>query len=105
MLYITTIVYFSRYPVQTFTRGRLLHPLCTQRLSNTLQLTAQNQSDTSLTLTSLACRNSAFPGLAFTQEDLDMVLYGYARNRVRERFPGHAISGLRTSELNHGKFT
>ena len=44
-----------------------------------------------------------FPGLMFTQEDLDMVLYGYARNKVNEQLPGHALSGLRTGELSYGE--
>lgn len=44
-----------------------------------------------------------FTGFMFTQEDVDMILYGYARNKVNEQLPGHALSGLRVSELSHGK--
>ena len=44
-----------------------------------------------------------FPSFMFTQEDLDMVLYGYARNKVNEQLPGHALSGLRTGELSYGR--
>ena len=43
-----------------------------------------------------------FPGLLFSQEDVDMVLYGYARTRVNEHLPGHALSGLRSSQLSYG---
>ncbi|XP_074651554.1 PR domain zinc finger protein 14-like [Tubulanus polymorphus] len=42
------------------------------------------------------------PGLVFGPADLDMVLYGYAKSRPEERLAGHALSGLRTSNLNHG---
>ena len=44
-----------------------------------------------------------YPGLMFSQEDVDMVLYGYARNRVNEHLPGHALSGLRIGELSYGE--
>ena len=44
-----------------------------------------------------------FPGFVFTQEDLDMVLYGYAKNKVTDQFPGHALSGLRIGELSYGE--
>ncbi|XP_064637436.1 PR domain zinc finger protein 14-like isoform X2 [Lineus longissimus] len=43
-----------------------------------------------------------FVGFMFSQDDLDMVLYGYAKNKVGEQLPGHALSGLRISELSHG---
>ena len=42
-------------------------------------------------------------GLVFSQEDLDMVLYGYARNKTSEQLPGHALSGLRLGDLSHGE--
>ena len=45
------------------------------------------------------------PALMFTQEDVDMVLYGYARNKAAAQVPGHALSGLRTGELSYGTFT
>ena len=35
------------------------------------------------------------PSFMFNQEDLDMILYGYAKNKVNEALPGHALSGLR----------
>ncbi|KAK2193482.1 hypothetical protein NP493_12g06025 [Ridgeia piscesae] len=42
------------------------------------------------------------PGVVFTQEDVDMVLYGYARIRGNRQIPGHALSGLRIGELSYG---
>ena len=39
----------------------------------------------------------------FSYEDLDTVLYGYAKNKVNEHLPGHALSGLRISDLSYGK--
>jgi hypothetical protein len=44
-----------------------------------------------------------FMGFMFSQEDLDMVLYGYTKNKVGEQLPGHALTGLRISELSHGE--
>ena len=44
------------------------------------------------------------PNLLFTQDNLDMVLYGYARTKGHEQIPGHALSGLRLGQLSHGKF-
>ncbi|CAH1788532.1 unnamed protein product [Owenia fusiformis] len=43
-----------------------------------------------------------FQGIMFTQEEVDMVLYGYARNKVTELSNGHALTGLRTNDLTHG---
>ncbi len=48
---------------------------------------------------------SPFQAPLFSQEDLDMVLYGYARNRAGEQITGHALSGLRIGELSYGKRT
>ena len=46
-----------------------------------------------------------FPvGLVFTQEELDMVLYGYARNKNGHQLPGHALSGLRIGQLSYGGY-
>lgn len=42
-------------------------------------------------------------GLVFSQEDLDMVLYGYARSKTNDQLPGHALSGLRLGDLSHGE--
>ena len=44
------------------------------------------------------------PGISFTQENIDMVLYGYARVRGNRHIPGHALSGLRIGELSYGKY-
>ena len=43
------------------------------------------------------------PGVMFSAEDLDMVLYGYARTRPGDSPQGHALSGLRIGELSYGK--
>ena len=45
-----------------------------------------------------------FPTFVFTQEDLDMVLYGYARGKPGSpgASQGHALSGLRIGELSYG---
>ncbi|XP_013402611.1 PR domain zinc finger protein 14 [Lingula anatina] len=43
-----------------------------------------------------------FGGAMFSQEDLDMILYGYARNKINDHLPGHALSGLRISDISHG---
>ena len=42
-------------------------------------------------------------GVVFSQEEVDMALYGYARSREKQG-PGHALSGLRVGQLSHGKF-
>ncbi|XP_012943945.2 PR domain zinc finger protein 14-like [Aplysia californica] len=42
------------------------------------------------------------PALTFSQEELDMVLYGYTRGRSSDRYHGHALSGLKFGELSHG---
>ena len=44
------------------------------------------------------------PGISFTQENIDMVLYGYARIRGNRQIPGHALSGLRIGELSYGEY-
>lgn len=40
--------------------------------------------------------------LIFSQEDVDMVLYGYARSSSAH-VPGHALSGLRIGHLSYGQ--
>ena len=47
-----------------------------------------------------------FPTFVFTQEDLDMVLYGYARGKPGSpgASQGHALSGLRIGELSYGEY-
>ncbi|KAJ8301881.1 hypothetical protein KUTeg_020868 [Tegillarca granosa] len=42
------------------------------------------------------------PTFTFSQEDLDMSLYGYTRNRQHNKCNGHALSGLKLGDLNHG---
>ena len=43
-------------------------------------------------------------GFTFRQQDLDTVLYGYAKNRCAENdVRGHALSGLKTNQLSYGK--
>lgn len=44
-----------------------------------------------------------FVGFTFTLDELDMVLYGYAKCKMNEKYPGHALSGLRIGDLSHGK--
>ena len=41
-------------------------------------------------------------GFMFTQDDLDMALYGYAKNRGEDQVVGHSLSGLRIGELSYG---
>ena len=54
----------------------------------------------------VACSPSPFPpSFMFSQEDLDMILYGYAKNKVNEQLPGRALSGLRIGELSYGQYT
>lgn len=43
------------------------------------------------------------PTFSFSQEEVDSVLYGYTKNKT-ERCNGHALSGIRSSDLSHGKF-
>ena len=43
------------------------------------------------------------PTFSFSQEEVDSVLYGYTKNKT-ERCNGHALSGIRSSNLSHGKF-
>eukprot|EP00106_Octopus_bimaculoides_P010424 XP_014777866.1 PREDICTED: PR domain zinc finger protein 14-like [Octopus bimaculoides] len=43
-----------------------------------------------------------FVGFTFTLEEVDMVLYGYAKCKMNEKYPGHALSGLRIGDLSHG---
>lgn len=48
-----------------------------------------------------------FLGFTFSQDELDMVLYGYAKNSGSTgqlQIPGHALSGLKIGDLSHGKF-
>ena len=49
----------------------------------------------------------AYPGmgLCISQEDLDMVLYGYAKGKNGEQCHGHALSGLKIGDISHGKIT
>ena len=44
-------------------------------------------------------------GLDFSRDELDMVLYGYAKASERDAKPklGVALSGLRIGELSYGK--
>jgi len=49
-------------------------------------------------------RHEFSPGPGFTQTQLDMVLYGYARSGSTRSDPGHAISGIKSSELSYGRF-
>lgn len=42
-------------------------------------------------------------GFDFTGEDLDMVLYGYAKGKENDPSLGLALSGLRIGELSYGK--
>ncbi|KAK2151076.1 hypothetical protein LSH36_376g01019 [Paralvinella palmiformis] len=48
------------------------------------------------------CQKSSPSNVLFTQENLDMVLYGYAKANNRDHIPGYALSGLRLGELSHG---
>ncbi|KAH9512540.1 PR domain zinc finger protein 14 [Bulinus truncatus] len=41
------------------------------------------------------------PRLTFTQEELDMVLYGYTKGRTSDRYHGHALSGLKFGHVSH----
>ena len=41
-------------------------------------------------------------GLLFTQDDLDMVLYGYVKSKSEDQLIGHSLSGLRVGELSYG---
>ncbi|KAL4225954.1 PR domain zinc finger protein 14 [Mactra antiquata] len=45
--------------------------------------------------------NPAVPGMTFTQKDVDLVLYGYTKNKQNETNK-HALSGLRSGELSYG---
>lgn len=47
-----------------------------------------------------------YPTFVFSQEDLDMVLYGYARGKPGSpgATQGHALSGLRIGELSYGEY-
>ena len=49
--------------------------------------------------------NRGMATFMFAQDDLDMVLYGYARNKTagEGQMPGHALSGLRIGELSYGE--
>ena len=49
------------------------------------------------------CQKNPQSNMLFTQENLDMVLYGYAKANSRDHIPGYALSGLRLGELSHGK--
>lgn len=40
--------------------------------------------------------------LTFSQEEVDMVLYGYTKNKSDEK-KKHALSGLRSGDLSYGK--
>lgn len=44
-----------------------------------------------------------FAGFLFTHEDVDMALYGYAKNRTDDQMIGHSLSGLRIGELTYGR--
>ncbi|CAG5115933.1 unnamed protein product, partial [Candidula unifasciata] len=41
------------------------------------------------------------PPLTFSQEEVDMVLYGYTKGRASDRFHGHALSGLKFGHVSH----
>jgi hypothetical protein len=47
-----------------------------------------------------SCSPAFAPSFMFSQEDLDMILYGYAKNKVNEALPGHALSGLRIGQYS-----
>lgn len=42
------------------------------------------------------------PTFSFSQEEVDMVLYGYTKNKQGEKLNGHALSGLRLGDITHG---
>lgn len=46
-----------------------------------------------------------FVGFEFSREDLDMVLYGYAKGKENHPSLGLALSGLRIGELSYGKWS
>lgn len=43
----------------------------------------------------------SFPTLNFSQKEVDMVLYGYTKNKEDEK-SRHALSGLRSGDLSYG---
>lgn len=43
------------------------------------------------------------PTFSFSQEEVDMVLYGYTKNKQGDKLNGHALSGLRLGDITHGK--
>lgn len=45
---------------------------------------------------------SNIPGLTFSQEEVDLVLYGYVKNKTDEK-KRHALSGLRSGDLSYGR--
>ena len=51
--------------------------------------------------------NLKLMGFEFSQKELDMVLYGYARGSEKENQPGLglALSGLRIGELSYGMYS
>ncbi|XP_046334592.1 PR domain zinc finger protein 14-like isoform X1 [Haliotis rufescens] len=52
----------------------------------------------------IAAPTPTFPGggLCVSQEELDMVLYGYAKGKTGDQYHGHALSGLRIGDISHG---
>jgi len=40
----------------------------------------------------------------FHQDDLDKVLYGYARQPGHQHTSMHALSGLKVGDISHGKY-
>ena len=49
------------------------------------------------------CAAAAAAGLLFSSDDLELVLKGYAKSQHNEA--GHAISGVKTSQLSYGRST
>ena len=43
------------------------------------------------------------PAFSFSQDDLDMVLYGYTKSKTEGKNSGHALSGLRSWDLSYGE--
>lgn len=42
------------------------------------------------------------PTFGFSREELDMVLYGYTKEKT-DKCKGHALSGIKSADLSHGK--
>ncbi|KAK6174939.1 hypothetical protein SNE40_013493 [Patella caerulea] len=43
-----------------------------------------------------------FPGFGFSQDEVDMILYGYTKSKAGDQCLGHALSCLRIGDLTHG---